>query len=177
MKAFVFDTETNGLIENRTLRADRQPEIIEFYGCLADLKNGKVLSETHMLIKPKRKLLKEVIEITTITDEMLANEKPFAHYADEIENAIKDAPCVIAHNLAFDCDVVDVEFDRLSRTIKWPRKICTVEQTIHVKGFRMNLAGLHEWLFKETFAGAHRAKVDVQALLRCAVELYKREMI
>jgi hypothetical protein len=61
--------------------------------------------------------------------------------------------------------------------VKWPRRICTVEQTQHIKGFRLNLSGLHEFLFGEKFSGAHRAKVDVAALVRCSSEMFKREML
>jgi hypothetical protein len=41
----------------------------------------------------------------------------------------------------------------------------------------MTMAGLHEYLFKEKFEGAHRARVDVQALKRCCLELMRRDML
>src|SRR6187399_3181485 len=40
MIALVFDTETTDLVTNRTLRLDRQAEVIEFYGVVADLTSG-----------------------------------------------------------------------------------------------------------------------------------------
>lgn len=178
MRALIFDTETSGLIENRTLRLDKQPEIIEFYGADVDLVNGKILDELDVLIKPARPIDDEITRITGLTAADLEGKPPFAQVSQSIRELIERAPLVIAHNLSFDQEMVDIEFERLGQTpIAWPRCLCTVEQTIHIKGFRMNLSGLHEYLFGEPFAGAHRAKVDVAALIRCCVELYGRELL
>jgi hypothetical protein len=70
-----------------------------------------------------------------------------------------------------------LEFERLKRTIKWPRPICTVESTVHIKGARLSMTKLHKYLFDADFPDAHRAKPDTQALIRCAVELYRRGLI
>jgi hypothetical protein len=70
--------------------------------------------------------------------------------------------------------MIDLEAKRLNRVIKWPPLVCTVEQSIHYKGHRMNLGDLHEHLLGVRFSGAHRAKEDVDALVRCCVEMRKR---
>jgi hypothetical protein len=75
-------------------------------------------------------------------------------------------------------EMVDIEFERLGRKAPWPpRKVCTVEATVHLLGYRLSLQNLHKHLFGENFDEAHRAKVDVEALVRCCVELRKREVI
>jgi len=159
--AFIFDTETSGLIDNRTLPDAKLPEIIEFYGCLADLSTGEVLSEVDLLIKPARAISDEITRITGLTN------------ADLV-----DAPAFIAHNASYDVEMVNIEFDRIRSPIIWPRKvICTVEATLPLKGHRLSLQALHELLFGEQFPAAHRARNDVKALLRCCVELYKRAEI
>lgn len=178
MKALIFDTETTALIDNRTVKLNSQPHIIEFYGCVADLKSGKVEKELHHLIKPPIKIMKEITEITTIDDEAVKDAPPFAKVADDIFNFLQSEKIIIAHNLAFDKEIIEIEAERLGKTLQWPKKlICTVEQTISLKGFHLALANLHEHLFGKTFSGAHRANVDVEALLRCCVELYKREIL
>lgn len=187
MKVTVFDTETSGLIRNRTLKLDQQPEVIEFYACHADLKKkGKVSKELDLLIKPKKPLSdtpnagdkKTITEITGITNEMLKKAKPFSAHAKEIASILSGQKIVIAHNASFDREMIDIEFERCGvKNFKWPQVICTVEQTIHLKGFRLSMSNLHQELFGEPFPGAHRAKVDVQALLRCCVELHKRDII
>jgi len=177
MKAIVFDTETSGLIENRTRGHDRQPEIVEFYACYADLKTGKITRELDVLIKPQKPLTEDNIKRHGITNEMLEKAPPFKHYVPAITKFMAGGTVAIAHNATFDKDMIEVEAERLGITIPLPRMICTVEQTMHLKGHRLSLSDLHELLFGERFEGAHRAKVDVAALLRCCVKLHKMEML
>lgn len=180
MKAFLFDCETSGLIENRTVKLDKQPFVLEFYGCLADLKKGKVLKEVSYLIQPPDPALvtDEITRITGIKYDDLKDAPQFKAVAPKIFEALEKAPAIIAHNLSFDREMIDIESERLGHKMKWPkRQVCSVEQTIHVKGYRLSLSALHEYLFQEKFEGAHRARVDVMALLRCCRELHKRDMI
>jgi DNA polymerase-3 subunit alpha len=179
MIAYIFDTETTGLIDNHLVPLDRQPYIIEYYGVLTDLITGEDEAEQWFLVKPPvMDVVTEKIQgITSITPLMLQGAPTFAKVADTIKAAIEAAPIVLAHNVSYDVEMIDIEFERLGHHIKWPRKICTIEQTIHVKGHRMTMAGLHEYLFGEKFDGAHRARVDVQALKRCCLELMRRDML
>lgn len=181
--AFVYDTETTGLIENRSMPLDRLPEVIEFYGETIDLNSGRKLDEYHTLIKPAKPLSpmpvdfkskKTITDITGITNEMLKNAPLFKGVSEKIFSLIESAPLVIAQNASFDRDMLDIEAERLSLRIEWPPVICSIEQTVHLKGYRLGLGALHELLFGKTFSGAHRAKADVEALSRCCVELAKR---
>jgi DNA polymerase III epsilon subunit-like protein len=174
MIAFIFDTETSGLSENRVIKTDKQPYLIEFYGCLVDLTSGQIKFELDLLIKPPQPITKEIEGITTITNDMLKDKPSFAAVADEIITPIEAAPLVIAHNASFDKEIVDIEATRIGRVIKWPRLLCSVEQTIHLLGKRLTLTNLHAHLFGEKFADAHRAKIDATALVRCCRELYNR---
>lgn len=178
MRAFIFDTETTGLIENRTLPLDKQPEIIEFYGALVNMDTGEIIEEIDTLITPKGPVSKEITKITGITPAMVENKQPFGIHTYRIECLIEASDAVIAHNLSFDMEMVDIEFSRMNLKVPWPRRrICTVEATVHLKGFRLNLSGLHQHLFGEPFSGAHRAKVDVDALTRCSLQLFKDGII
>lgn len=180
MKALILDTETTGLINNHSIALDRQPEVIEFYACIADLKTGKVGKKLHTLIKPsKYPMSPKVIEETKtkITNDMLRSAPPFAKVAGEIKKMVEAAPVVIAHNVSFDREMLDIEYERLDQTLQWPRCICTVEQTIHIKGYRLSLTNLHIQLFDRAFKEAHRAEADVGALRKCCVELFKRGML
>lgn len=170
-----FDTETTNLINSGMVPIDKQPEIIEFYGCRVDLTTGEVLAEVDELIKPRRPLTPETTRITGIKEADLADRSPFAAFADPIAALLEGSPGVMAHNLSFDMEMTALEFGRLGRILAWPRrKLCTVERTVHLRGHRMTLTHLHEHLFGEGFPDAHRARVDVQAMVRCAVELHKR---
>lgn len=187
MKAFIFDTETTGLIDNRLLKVDKQSEIVEFYGALVDLGTKETLSEVHSLFCPKTPMPTEKkfpngtvkkIKINGWENSDLVGQPPFATKASEIREAIESAPLVIAHNLSFDRDMVDLEFERLKAPpINWPQGLCTVEQTNWLKGMRLSLTKLHTHLFGEAFKDAHKAKMDSEALIRCCCELYERGWI
>jgi DNA polymerase III epsilon subunit-like protein len=173
----LFDTETSGLVNNRLVSLDKQPYILEFFACRCDLTTGEIGEELEFLVKPPLKELDpKITKITGLTLEKLADAKSFAEHADKVCEFLKEHP-VCAHNLKFDMEMVELELERLQRKHEWPRQICTVQSTIHLKGHRLNLGALHELLFGEKFTGAHRARQDVMALARCATELYKREIV
>jgi DNA polymerase III epsilon subunit family exonuclease len=175
--ALAFDTETTGLISNRTVPLDKQPEIIEFYGCLFNLETGEVLKEFECLIKPTNPVDDEITSITGITNEMLKDCKSFKDYAPILKTLLQNAPLLIAHNLSFDQEMLEIEFERLGEKINFGKRLCTVEATAYLKGFRFKLSDLYEYLFGERFIGAHRAKHDVMALVKCCCELRKRGVI
>lgn len=177
MRALILDTETTDLIANRTIKIDKLPYILEFYGATIDLSTGEMLNDFSTMIKPPIKVPEEVTKITGITDDMLKDKPEFWMVSDHIADMIQSAPAVIAHNASYDKEIIDIAFDRIGRYLRWPRVICTVEQTVHIKGFRLSLSALHEHLFGQAFSGAHRAKEDVLALGRCATELFKQGMI
>lgn len=177
--ALILDTETTELVINRTVRLEKAPEMIEFYGCIADLESGEIIEDLDLLIKPESKVdeTSKAHKAVGLTNEMLKDAPLFKTVAPQIKELIGKAPLIIAHNVSFDKDMIEIEFSRLGETIVWPELLCTVEATIHLKGHRMKLNDLHQYLFNERFEGAHRAKVDVMALLRCCVELNRRNVI
>ena len=180
MKALLIDTETTGLIFNHSITLDHQPEVIEFYGCLASLVTGKISHELNVLIKPSNYPMTEALMAeckTKLDNEMLADASSFKYEASGIKQMIENAPVVIAHNASFDKEMLDIEYERLKMKVKWPPLICTIEQTIHIKGYRLSLTNLHIELFKEPFPEAHRARADVMALLRICKELYRMELL
>lgn len=178
MMAVVFDNETTGLCENRTLPLDRQPEVIEFYAAAVDLADGRIKSELNYLIRPgKMPLPPKITQITGIRDEDLEGKPAFGYVAPSIKRLLEKAPLIIAHNLSFDKDMIEIEFERLGEKVAWGRGLCTVEQSVHLKGHRLSMGALYEYLFEETFVGAHRAKADVAGLIRIATEMHRMEMI
>jgi len=176
MRAFIFDTETDGLINNKIVRPEKWPRVIEFCGKVYDTDRKEVTEKISTLIFSGRKVPKEVIEITAIDDEMIANAPRLQDMAEQIRGLIGTCDLICAHNLSYDKMVMELEARRLDLPPFFTnqRKFCTVEATEHYKGHRLNLSALHEYLFSEPFSGAHRAEVDVDALVRCFAELVKR---
>ncbi len=174
MNALIFDCETSGLIDNHSVALDQQPSVIEFYCCSVDLATGIMSYEYETLVKPPKPIDAKITSITTITNEMLKDALPFTDVADKIKLQLESTGLLIAHNASFDKEILDLEFERLGQKIIWPRVCCTVEATVHLSGYRLTQSALHQLLFNEPFAGAHRAKADCAALTRICVELFKR---
>lgn len=173
----IFDTETNGLPSNRLLPLDRQPRCTELFGLLCD-EYGNELEVFSSLFNTGEKQSEEVIKITGITDAMLAEAPTFNSLLVPIDDFFNKADYIVGHNVTFDIDIITNEFRRSGE--EWVREskpICTVEETEYIKGFRMNLTGLHDYLFGLPFDGAHRAESDVRATKKCFFELKKRELI
>lgn len=178
MKTLIFDTETTGLLQSKAHPINKQPQIIEFYGAIYGKSEKKPLEELELLIDPGQAIPPIITKITGLKNADVKGKGRFKEHAQRIGKFIQSADIIVAHNLAFDIGMLDVEFARLDVKFDYPKtKICTVDQTIHVKGHRLNLTKLHEYLFDEGFPVAHRAKVDVQALARCYFELKKRGII
>src|SRR5690606_17860149 len=116
-----------------------------------------------------------VTKITGITQDQLLGKPRFVEVADGWQEFTQKADVVVAHNLSYDIAVTQFEYQRLERSISWPeRKVCTVEATEWVKGYRLSLTNLHIELFGEAFDSAHSAENDVRAMGRCYVELHNR---
>jgi DNA polymerase III alpha subunit (gram-positive type) len=181
MIALIYDTETTGLLSNHTIAITKQPSVIEYYGAMVDMQKQVILSELELLIKPAEyPMTAKTIEETKtrLSNELLADCQTYAYHAEKIRQQVETAPLVIAHNLSFDKEMLDIEYERLRQPLKWPRRlICSVEQTVHLLSRRLSLTDLHIHLFKQSFEEAHRAKPDTQALIRCCFKLYEMEML
>lgn len=174
MRHLVFDTETTDLIHNSSRPIAKQPQILEVF-CLALDDGLEEIESLHRYFDPGKPISKEITKITGITDETVKGAPLFRQACGDFKDIIESCDVVVAHNLSYDIGVTNFEFARIGQTVKWPaRKVCTVESTEHIKGYRLSLGNLHQELFGETFTGAHRAENDVRALARCYVELVKR---
>ena len=173
-RTFLFDTETTGLSKNSVMRIEKQPHIIELFGLTLDHELNEV-GIWQSLFSQNKPLEPIIVKITGITDALLSDAPKFFHKAEELKEHIESHDRVVGHNLTFDMDRVDQEMARCNLVVRWPKeRICTVEQTEHIKGFRLNLAMLHEHLFGVGFPNAHRAENDVRATTKCYIELVKR---
>ena len=176
----IFDTETTGLVEPEATPIEKQPQIIEFAAVKLDTKTLDEIDRVEFLVNPGRPLPDKIVEITSIKDSDLQDQKPFAAYYNTLVNFFLGEWIMVAHNLAFDRDLLKFELMRMDKLTQFPwppSHKCTVELTKHIKNLRLTLAGLHELAFDETFKGAHRAMVDVEALVRIVKWLRKDGII
>jgi DNA polymerase III alpha subunit (gram-positive type) len=172
-----WDTETTGLTKSEAAPIQLQPYITEICMIKTD-ENFEIVEQYTRLFKVPVKLEDIVKKITGITDEMLENEKPFSYYWKEIAEFFFGCKTMVAHNVNYDRDCLKYELIRLGKLMNFPWPInheCTVEKSMHIKGYRLKLGDLHEHLFCQKFEGAHRAEEDVKAVIKCYKELKARE--
>ena len=177
--SFIFDTETTGLPlpEGADLKA--QPYIIEFYGVLYDHTTKRNLKAYHTFIKPPIAIPPIITRITGLSDKDVATAPNFKKaFSMMIKGAVEKADILVAHNLTFDMTMLKNDMARTGQTLTWPkRRLCTVEATEFIHGYRIGLGNLHEYLFGDVPPKAHRAQEDVVTLLRCYLELIKKGVI
>ncbi|WP_370234252.1 MULTISPECIES: DNA polymerase III subunit epsilon [Henriciella] len=109
IREIAFDTETTGLNWSGD---DRVIEV----GAVELINHVATGRTFHERINPGRKVSEKTIEITGITDEMLADKPPFEHpsIVDALLEFIGDSP-VVAHNAAFDRGFLNAELVRCGR--------------------------------------------------------------
>jgi DNA polymerase III epsilon subunit-like protein len=177
-KVVAFDCETTDLLRNRTIKDRHLPKIIEFYSCLFDLSSDSPPeAELELILDPEVPIQPKITKITGLTDEDVRGRPTFFQVATQVRDFLQSAPLVLAHNASFDKEVVEVELERAGIPMVWPEVACTVEATVHLKGARLTLGDLHEHLLGWRFPAAHRARNDVEALVRVARKLRQDGML
>ena len=150
----VFDVETTGL--------SAETEVITEIGAVK-IKNGQVVDRFSKFINPGRKLSEKIIELTHITDEMLA-DAPFE--AEVIPEFLKFAgeSVFVAHNASFDMGFLHAACKRLDI----PLTNSSLDTLELARSLYPNLKNHKlDTLAKETgvsLEGHHRAVNDAEAL-------------
>lgn len=177
----VWDTETTGLIKPLITPLDQQPYICEVCMVKVDPKSFKVKEVFNELIKPPIPIPPETTKIHGISNEDVKNAPSFARLLPKLAAFVLGEERIIAHNNAFDIGMLELELRRVGKVtaFPWPpNQICSVEATFGLKGHRLNLSALHTLATgKEHKDGAHRARPDVDALIRCLPFLSKKGLI
>ena len=174
-----MDTETTNLLAVEAADIENQPYIVE----VACVKTTMAFDPPEVytsLIKPPRAIPENVIRIHHITNEAVADKKPFAGYYRNLASFFVGVTHLIGHNLQFDKRVLENELKRINKltNFPWPPfNICTVEEIFKIKGYRMRLGDLHEELLGYRFEEAHRAEADTLALMRVFKEMVNKDMI
>lgn len=185
MKIFVFDTETTWFINKKETDLDLQPKIVQFAWILWNLENWKFKEEKriNILINPKMPIPYAASQVHHIYDIDVKNEPTIEEVINDILEHITLPDVIIWHNIEYDEDVLKIELKRLEMEYKYKPKqvLCTMKTTVDFCSIQWNwerfkypkLWELHKKLFWEYFIWAHDAMVDVEATLRCFIELNK----
>lgn len=189
MKILVFDTETTGFIDKKESDLSRQPYIIQFAGILWELKNGeyKELWRKNIIINPGIPIPYAASQVHHIYDIDVKDAPSMDKQIDDFMDFLSQADALIGHNIEYDEDMIKLELKRYEKLHLYnpPQIICTMKSTVDFCAIRWNgerfkypkLWELYKKLFGEYFIGAHDAMVDVEATLKCFLELEKRQVL
>jgi len=166
----VFDVETTGF--NR-----ESCKIIEI-GAVR-VQNGEITGRFNHFIDPKEKLPEKIIELTHITDEMLAGQPTIDAILPEFLDFIGNAT-LVAHNADFDMGFLEYHASTLGHSVKNPY-LCTLQlsRALFPTLSRFNLAAMarHHGVSLENH---HRACDDAAALAQIflqQMEILKSQQI
>lgn len=165
----LLDFETTGLILPSSSDLALQPRVIEV-GALKVDDDMCVVGEISELIDPQQMISDEITKITGITQSELNGKRKVEELIPELAEFFVGVHTLVAHNLAFDRDMLYFELLRTGWERRFPfppNQVCTVDSTMHIKGRRMKLTELYQHTQNKPLAQTHRALDDVKALFEC----------
>lgn len=185
----VFDTETTGF-PVRDGRLDQQPYIVQFASITGEINENKEyreISRENFLVKPAISIPFAASQVHGIYDRDVEDKDSIVASMDKILKVLHDSDAVAGHNIEYDETIVAFELERLGRKGEYApaKSLCTMRSStdyckLQGRGFSYKppkLAELHKFLFDEYFEWAHDAIYDVEATMRCLIELIKRGVI
>lgn len=185
MKIFVYDTETTWFINKKETNLDLQPKIVQFAWILWEIKDWEFIEEKriNLLINPRIPIPFPASQVHHLYDIDVKNAPFIEEVLDEIMSYINEPDINIWHNIEYDEGMLKIELKRLWKEYLYsPKQVkCTMKTTVDYCALQWNWARfkypklweLHKKIFWEYFIWAHDAMTDVEATLRCFIELVK----
>lgn len=182
----MYDTETTGFINKKDPNLDAQPYVIQFAGILGELNDGKYteIARKDILIKPPISIPYWASQVHHLYDIDVQDKEPMEHQIDEIMDFMNQAEVLIGHNIEYDEDMMKLELRRYEKLHLYnpTQVLCSMKSTVDFCALQgkwerfkyPKLGELYKKLFGEYFIGAHDAMVDVEATLKCFLELEKK---
>lgn len=198
--ALIIDTETNGLPDTSGLQWGEYP----VYNDLSKYNTARIVQFTFMLCGAQfeEKELHDYIikrddfsienhQFHGITNEISDNEGiPFTAAADIFSKYLPRVSHIVAHNIAFDANVIKAELHRhklhhIIEEFDKKKLLCTMKHTkpilriINQYGNFKNpsLAELYQYNFLKPIENAHNAKYDVINLHKVVKHMYDKNTL
>ncbi|MCL8210829.1 DNA polymerase III PolC-type [Spiroplasma sp. JKS002671] len=162
----VFDLETTGLSVNFH-------EIIEF-GYVV-IKNGEIVEQNTILIKPETLVGKHIEELTNITNEMLIGKPSLKEVIFDIKTIVGNR-VLVAHNANFDIGFLKVAFQKFDLPVLTNPVIDTLQLSRILKpGLKSYRLGKVCTVYSVKYDGetAHRADYDANVLAQVFLKMLK----
>lgn len=189
MNILFFDTETTGKPLNYNAKVtdlENWPRIIQL-GFIITTDKGEEITRFESLVKPDGwEIPKEEFWIKHgySTEKNEKEGIPMPDILNQFIGGIHtlDVGLVVAHNVAFDMNIIGAEMIRYQRKVGKPLKwACTMTEGTNVckipgaRGYKWpKLEELVRFLFNKELEGAHDAMADVSACCECFFELVNR---
>jgi len=178
MQIVLFDTETTGLMKPADSPLDNQPRILEF-GAIKlhynyDTEEFVEVGRIEFMCDPGFGVPAIITKITGIKQEDIDGKPEFGVHYPILADWMVGTTMLVAHNLAFDCGMLNTELRHIGRVHHFPyppTQICTVEASYHIKNRRMKLEQLYKHYKGKDPQQTHRAIGDVEILVECFKEL------
>lgn len=202
MKILIFDVETTGLLPKiiKTEDIESYPYIIQLSFILFDTNKNVLLDyfDNYIIQKRHTKIPKDVTRLTGINKEMCLSGVTIITGLDRIYNAMKDADCIVAHNIEFDSRMLFIELMRNRSyidnnivdgklfdiiTLIEKSNYCTMKNGINIckivaksregKEYYKwpKLSELYKKLFDNEVENLHNSLVDTLVCLRCCLKM------
>jgi DNA polymerase-3 subunit epsilon len=192
MKVLVFDTETTGLLPKyiSTSETYRFPYVVQLSWMVFDMGKNKISELNDYIIQLPQcvKITKENANIHGIDTELMREKgKDIVPILKKFKNDVLLSTIIVAHNIAFDKKIIEVEFYRHGLGC-WSdlrkKEYCTMKKgnrlcNLKMKSFYSNkmiskyprLSELHNKLFGEVPKNLHNALIDIILCFRCYYKL------
>lgn len=162
----VVDLETTG--------SDPATQRITEIGAVK-VRDGRIIAEWSSLVRPGRRIPSFIVQLSGITDEMVANAPDFAAIADELYDFLGDA-VFVAHRAKFDHGFLKAEFERVGKRLAGPVLCTVVETKRHFPGLKSY--GLHALSthFGIPLESHHRALCDARATAALLLKIQEKRL-
>ena len=179
-----FDTETSDLPRDfNAPESDTRnwPRIIQVAWATGDSAETVSSLQTHLIKPDGFTIASGASDQHGISTEFAnANGVALKPVLESFVKAVTEATTVVAHNIAFDANIIGAECARagIPNPIRRKRMRCTMQESTNYcripsrRGFKWpTLTELHTKLFRSDFANAHDASSDCVACMRCFFRL------
>ena len=139
------------------------------------VRNGEIIEEWSSLINPQRRIPGNIVSLTGITDDMVADAPLFADLADEFREFL-DKAVFVAHRAKFDYSFIKGEYERIGEKLRCPTLCTVVESRRHFPGLpSYSLANLSTH-FEISLESHHRALCDARATAEILIKINEKRL-
>lgn len=167
----VLDTETTGLSPKY---GDRIVEL-----AAVKIRDGEVQASENFstLINPKRSIPAAATRVNKIRDDMVQDAPEFESIVDKFHSFCEGVDYVFIHNAKFDIGFLEHEMQKLNRSLKLPKVVCSVELSRRLypemRGHNLNALSKRFGIDIKSGEARHRALGDVILTGEVILKLYE----